>query len=135
MQLKAEIDIKEYKRALLKIAYELSYMWLGETYLDDPVAKKIRNCIMERSPEINWETEYPLKCAINIGVNHPIFSPWVNQENSHVGFIYPSNVYGLVCGIRIFDLFEAVIQISSEVAKYPHFAGNLVVIDAVRNSR
>jgi hypothetical protein len=37
-----EIDTTEFSRGLFKIAYELAHLWLGESYLDDSVAAKLR---------------------------------------------------------------------------------------------
>ena len=46
-----KIDMAEFRKGLLKIAYELAFIWLGESYLDDPMAAKLRDVILSRSDE------------------------------------------------------------------------------------
>jgi hypothetical protein len=46
-----KIDIAEFRKGLLKIAYELAFIWLGESYLDDPMAARLRDVILSRSNE------------------------------------------------------------------------------------
>jgi hypothetical protein len=36
-------DVVLYRRAILKIAYELAWLWLGDASLDDPTASDLRN--------------------------------------------------------------------------------------------
>jgi hypothetical protein len=36
-----------YRRGIFKIAYELAFLWLGESYLDDPMAAKLRSAVLE----------------------------------------------------------------------------------------
>ena len=38
------------RHAVLKIAYELAFLWLGETYLDDPAAVELRTAVCEPDP-------------------------------------------------------------------------------------
>jgi len=46
-----KIDLAEFRKGLLKIAYELAFIWLGESYLEDPMAAQLRDVILSRSDE------------------------------------------------------------------------------------
>jgi hypothetical protein len=46
-----KINMGEFRKGLLKIAYELAFLWLGEDYLDDPMAARLRDVILSRSDE------------------------------------------------------------------------------------
>ena len=46
-----KIDVRDYQRAICKIVYELAFLWLGDAYLDDPVAKKLRKVILAGTEE------------------------------------------------------------------------------------
>ena len=43
---KLAVDLRDYQRAVCKIIYELAYLWLGDAYLDDPIALQLRNTIL-----------------------------------------------------------------------------------------
>jgi hypothetical protein len=38
------------RHAMIKIAYELAFLWLGESYLDDQSAADLRSAIREPKP-------------------------------------------------------------------------------------
>lgn len=46
VQMTIQASFAYLQHAILKIAYELAFLWLGETYLDDPLAVKLRAAIM-----------------------------------------------------------------------------------------
>ena len=48
-----DIDVHDYRRAVIKIAYELAHRWLGDAYLQDPSAKLLRDII--RNPSFSPE--------------------------------------------------------------------------------
>ena len=41
-----KVDIFHYQRAVCKIIYELACIWLGDSYLDDPVAQQFRDIVL-----------------------------------------------------------------------------------------
>lgn len=104
------IDMFHYMRALAKISYELTWYWLGDTYIDDPQAAIIRDFIWNGTPDKN----YPF-----------IRSGLLTQEVK--GHFLPSLHQGLLevtadsitCTVFISDIFYADIQMSSNPAAYP----------------
>jgi hypothetical protein len=130
MNIEVEIDIKEYQRAILKIAYELACHWLGPTYLSDPSAGLLRDCIMDKAKGVDWATKYPIRSSVDITGEQPIFPFWQREAHSHIGFIAPG-AEDLTCYVRIFQVFEGLVCVSTEGARYPGFRGGFIAIDPV----
>lgn len=59
---KLAFDLWHYQRAICKIIYELAWHWLGDAYLDDPIAHKLRNVILHA-------TEEEIRGQIQLGAN------------------------------------------------------------------
>lgn len=47
------VDMSIYKKAIIKIIYEMTYYCLGERYLNDAMAIKIRDYILSDVLEVN----------------------------------------------------------------------------------
>jgi len=130
MNIKMQVDLQKYKRAVLKIAYELAWRWLGPTYLEDPIAETIRACIMDRSLKGDWASKYPVKGTINFIDGKTVFPMWQQEDNSHIAFVMPSG-HELACYVRVFQVFEGMINISTDAKRYTGFDGHFVAIDPV----
>lgn len=129
-----EIDIIEYQRGIIKIVYELAAYWLGENYLYDPTAVKIRQCI--RYPSIpfgtsnehwsNIQIEGQITNYDNPNLAIPFFD---NGKNSHIAFLMKvGNRIG--CWIKIFNVFKGVILVSENPEYYRDYIDRYIQIDA-----
>lgn len=123
------LDTIRYNQGLLKIAYELAWYWLGEAFLDDPVAATIRECLAADADAEDWEDLYFSKvdCQSRItGVQTD--AHWPGSSDHHVAFI---DEYGghLLVYIRIFDRIEAFVTVSHEPEKYPECRRQFVSIN------
>lgn len=128
MTINAEIDILQYKRAILKIAYELAWYWLGQAYLDDEVGEMIRKCMLDNDLEGEWHLKYPIKGRIEIVGERTMFPMWDNEPNSHIAFLMESDGK-ISCYIRIFRIFEGMIEVSNDASKYPNCCNRFIAID------
>ena len=45
VQVTINVSFAFLRHAMMKIAYELAFLWLGEAYLDDPTARELRKAI------------------------------------------------------------------------------------------
>ena len=45
-----QVDVAQFQRGMLKICYELAVLWLGPTYLDDPMGTILRRTILGELP-------------------------------------------------------------------------------------
>ncbi|WP_417896913.1 5-methylcytosine restriction system specificity protein McrC [Bacillus toyonensis] len=53
MEVKMSVDMSSYKKAIIKIIYKMTYYWLGERYLNDAMAIKIRDYILSDVLEVD----------------------------------------------------------------------------------
>jgi hypothetical protein len=116
LQISPEISFAYLRHAMFKIAYELAFLWLGESYLDDPLAKALNSAI--RDSDIA-STD---KLAGYIGaLNHntDAFSKfWLPHENHHLAYASVLGAQAVAICIRIFDIYTATVAVSNEPSRY-----------------
>ncbi|WP_460254155.1 HNH endonuclease [Acidiphilium sp. MT5] len=109
-----KINFARLRHAMLKIVYELAFMWLGETYLDDPSAATIRAAIL--NPDSN-ETQFLMGSAGLIPEGNSSFKLWQLHPKHHLA--YGIEIDGtIIIAIRIFDLLEATIPVTERAGRY-----------------
>ena len=107
------IEVTKYRRGIFKIAYELAFLWLGEKYLDDPVAAKLRAVIIEGADP----QAVGIHGHIEFGCSIEPLRPWANEADTHVAFNAVVGRKIAIC-LKIFDEISAVIVVTDEPAKY-----------------
>lgn len=132
----AQIHATSYERAILKIAYELSWFWLGPTYLEDPNARILQACIMDRSlNNYDWSSKYSIRGSIDLITPETDKFPWWKQENDpHVAFLVPVDSF-IGCYVRVFKTFDAMIIVSEDTTKYPNFIPMFLAINPDNGNR
>lgn len=109
-----KVDIINYHRSMIKIAYELAYHWLGDTYLDDPTAKLLRLLIRD---DREWESEIEspklLRAKIDLVDPNGLTKLYGIEPPDHIGVMFGID-NTLVVYIRIFNMFEATILVSED---------------------
>jgi hypothetical protein len=114
VHMKKKIIFAYLRHAMFKIAYELAFLWLGETYLDDPLAAELRTAIckpdfasMDRFAGFVGEAS---ECEA-------FSSYWKPHQSHHLA--YSQAVAGnVVIAVRIFDLYAASVPVSTDAARY-----------------
>ena len=121
-----DIDLVDYKRGVLKIAYELACRWLGDAFLQEPIATDIRNCLL---PSKGTPQGFALRGRIDLAGAEPrIPSLW--GPNVHVGCMLVSKDHvALVVGV--FDIIEAQVIVSQQPSHYAGVASMFVTNDSV----
>ena len=107
-----QVDTMNYFRAICKIAYELAWLWLGDKYLDDPVAALLREVVLK-------DSKHTIKGKVEIGIVEPL-NLWNREPNAHIGFSKPSG-NSITISIRIFDAISAIVVVSESKDKYPNY--------------
>lgn len=107
------VDLAAFRRGMLKIAYELAFLWLGEAYLDDPTAAVLRDVILGRTAEQDAQ----LRGRIEIGANTPVFRFWAEQRDCHVAFSTTLDER-IAVNLRIFDSLSACIVVTEKASHY-----------------
>lgn len=125
---KPEIDIHDYRRAVVKIAYELSHRWLGDRYLEDATAKLMRDIIFDSlfSPEDFDRSE--LRGQILLGGD---LLPKLPMDFSarHLAYMTCKQGQVAIC-IQIFDIFQALLLVSHNAQDYTTTAEPALLLNA-----
>jgi hypothetical protein len=122
-----DVDLHAYRRALIKIAYELTHRWLGEAYLSDPNAELLRSII--RDPTFSLE-DFQNKLSGQILIGCDLISPPpVDLFAGHVAYILRLEDRMAVY-VQVFDLFQALLVVSETAACYQLPETTAVFLDA-----
>lgn len=98
---RSEIDITLFRLGLLKIAYELGFLWFGEIFLDQPEAAEMRDVLLRRK-DLDAST---IEHRIQIGLAPPMVF-WRRPPGSHIA--YSMEVRGRAAiALKIFNTFSA----------------------------
>ena len=114
-----KFDAHRFMGAILKICYELAFLWLGEDYLKDPIAAKVRRYlkkIMNGGFPSSDEDEFSLKGVITNEVIAPM-AVWVENRTFHIAFAMVVVNHIGIC-VKIFDVFYAVLFVTDDARKY-----------------
>ena len=125
------IDTVNFKRGLLKIAYELAWLWLGESYLDDPMGATLRMILRK---EID-EEESGLRGDAQLGAGFSCLSPWSSDKTSHIAFNMTTEGRVTIC-VRVFQSLSAIVGVSEHPEMHGVYPGaveqnNFVAIDPI----
>ena len=105
------IDIHDFKRAMLKIVYELAWLWLGDEYLEDPTAAALRDRVFNGN-------EVELEGRIDFDTSIAPFSVWNPEPDAHIALgRRAENRY--VIGIRVFNVMAALVPVTRDATRYP----------------
>jgi len=126
------LDFEKYRKAILKIAYELGCYWLGDAYYKDPVAACLREAIFSDSPLYQDAQRLGLSGMINFIEGEPQFEFLSDSKACHIAFSM-SQPDLITCYVRVFKLFEGHVLLSRSPAKYPTFEGMFLEIDVEKN--
>ncbi|WP_233202514.1 hypothetical protein [Dyella sp. AD56] len=135
--IKVEIPIKfEYLRhAMMKIAYELAFLWLGESYLDDPLAADLRAAILS---EDSSSTD-SLMGYVGWASSCDVFKFWTPHKAHHLAFALVESETVFVA-VRVFDIYAVAIPVSHQLSRYPEIGidgsgAPFLAIDAATGNR
>jgi hypothetical protein len=119
-----EMDIFHYQRAICKIAYELACIWLGDVYLDDPIAKALRDFILKG-------TEAAIPRAIQLNGLTPPLGLWRSEPKAHIAVALHKDG-NIAIGVRVFDCMSGIVLVTSGSRSYPNLKdGRFLLMDLV----
>jgi hypothetical protein len=113
LQVSISVSFAYLRHAMMKIAYELAFLWLGESYLDDPLAAELRAAIIK--PDL--ASTDSLSGYVGEAQGCPAFNFWTPHEAHHLAFasVVPNNV---TISVRVFDIYAAIVVVSKEPSRY-----------------
>ncbi|MPZ36318.1 MAG: HNH endonuclease [Rhodospirillales bacterium] len=114
VQRSISVSFAYLRHAMIKVAYELAFLWLGESYLVDPVAVDLRTAICD--PDIASTDN--IAGYVGDAENCEVFKFWVPDEAHHLayGSVLPGK--GIAVSVRVFDIYAAGIVVSKVPGRY-----------------
>lgn len=128
----AKVDTSRYKRAVLKIAYELACLWLGQRYLEDPMSELLRGCVLDGGRPGGPSSNPPGR--IELGTLVDPLSLWSRYPDEHIGFLWTDRT-NVVCCVKLFEVVSAVVCVSQDASRYQPIDNYFVAIDVTSGSR
>ncbi len=111
------IDLLGFRTPLIKIAYELGWHWLGDTWLQDPVAKRMRKVMRSH----NTRGVLPIRGTIGVSGHSDFFDPlssWLKVEPcEHCAMLIRVDQQVAII-VTVFNYFQECIQLSAAADKY-----------------
>jgi hypothetical protein len=107
------IDLIEFRNGVLKIAYEMAFLWLGESYIEDPTAATLRSVVLSGLEEkasgiAGW---------IDFGADRDPIAAWAKDKDCHIAF--SCAVEGRICVcLKVFDVFSGVVFVTENSQRY-----------------
>ncbi len=129
------IDLRSYRPDLLKIAYEMAFIWFGNDFIDRPEAEEMGQVLLHgRDLDDSYVWGRYSLCDVRP------FAPW-NQEKSHLAFAFEHEGRTLIA-IRLFTHFAAFVDVGPTDAfggghfmRFDYVAGTYETSSLARESR
>jgi hypothetical protein len=115
IQLSPSVSFAYLRHAMIKIAYELAFLWLGEVYLTDPLAIELRTAI--RDPDIASTDK--ISGYVGVAETCDVFNKWWGpREGHHLAYAMIGANKDVVICVRIFDIYAVVLPVSQDAGRY-----------------
>jgi len=112
-----------HQLGLLKIAYELAWLWLGDLWLEDPTARAMRRIL---AGDTTASGDVTLNASMDLGEILEIAG--LNPRTTHIAFLSPA--FGrLMLTIRLFDAHTIGVIVTDDPRKYRLYTENVLVND------
>jgi hypothetical protein len=117
-----EIDTFHVQRAICKIAYELACIWIGDEYIDDPVAKSLRDFIL-------GGIEGDLRKDMQLNGNMLPLALCQSEPKAHVAIALQQGD-SIAVGARVFDAVSGNVLVANGSRAYRNIKdGRFLLID------
>jgi hypothetical protein len=102
------------RHAIMKIAYELAFVWLGESYLEDPLAEQLRTAICAN----DLASTDGIPGYVGESKDCGPLEFWTPHPAHHLAYATTLLSRQIVVAVRIFDIQAAVLAVSNEPRQY-----------------
>lgn len=107
------VDFSMLRHAMLKMAYEFAFIWIGDEYLDDPIASELREAIMST----DQHSTDAIRAVSGPAEESPAFNFWTPHPSHHLAFA--NAIQGSIhVAVRIFDVLAVAVPVTNQAAKY-----------------
>jgi HNH endonuclease len=101
------------RHSIIKIAYELAFLWLGDVYIDDEEAQDLRTAILSIDPA---STE-KLPAFVGSAEDNAAFHFWPPSNHHHLAYSFFTDD-GIAIAVRLFDSYAAVVWVTKDARRY-----------------
>lgn len=115
VQVNFSISFAFLRHALIKIAYELAFRWLGEAYLDDPMAAALRESICKDDMA---STDGLDGFIGELPTSGEVFRFWTPQKAHHLALATVLPRHSIIIAARIFDLYAVAMPVTRDPTRY-----------------
>lgn len=126
------IDLSRYRQGLMKIVYELACQWLGDDYVNDPMATLLRDFIFDKDLALDPSSKYAIHGTMRLAPQRPFLPLWPDEQD-HLRAYMPLGDEGEVgiC-VSVLGVMDAIIKVTD---KRRWGNGGFVSIDPVSGVR
>jgi HNH endonuclease len=118
IQFKLGFDTLQYKRAIVKIAYEMGVYWLGDRYLKEDTARAIYRFLCSSQAEVTLErSQIKGTCGPIVPNEEYLWKELEVPEFHHLAILMRTG-HHLACVIKVFNVLHGTVQISNRAALY-----------------
>ncbi len=122
------IDTLRYKLSIAKIAYELSYYWLGSKFLDDETGNQIRLSLLEKNISVNTLKQFQTSGIIEYIGESPSIDIWKHLDDAYIGVMVRLSGFIFIY-IKLLNVIEGLILVSKQSFNYKNYEDKIVIID------
>ena len=92
---------------MIKIAYELAFLWLGDDYLDNSSAAELRNAICADDSSSTDK----LPAYVGDAEGFEAFKWWPASETEHLAYAFAGDD-GIAIAVRVFNIHAALVWVT-----------------------
>ena len=107
------LSMPDVRLGLLKIAYELAWRWLGDQWLDDPIAAEMRRTLLAPQPV----GDMALRGTVGKAEGNEVFELLRLEPSVHVALTGIVGRSAMIV-VRVFDLMAANFVVTDQLHRY-----------------
>lgn len=134
LKIPLSLELNHYRRGLMKIVYELACYWLGDAYLDDPIAGTLRAFTLDTCLPIDSETKYLVRGTMRMGPKEPLMPFW-RTERDHLIASAIGIGTSLMIYVSVLGVLESCVRVTDNLGRYSAFQARFISIDPVSGRR
>jgi hypothetical protein len=127
LSIPVSLDLSQYRRGLMKIVYELACYWIGESYVDDPMAGLLRQFTFDESLPFDPSQRYPIRGTMRMSPKEPFMPFWPDERDHLIALMLNRGDLGI--HVSVLGVLDACVAITDSPEKYAHCEQRFISID------
>jgi hypothetical protein len=122
-------DLSEYRRGLAKVAYELACHWLGDRYVDDPAAARLRDFIADSDLPLNFAEKHPNLGSFRMAPTKPVLPLWLEETPNSLMAYTTCDRDAIDLSVSVLGVLDGMIRITLAPGAYADPRQRFLCID------